>query len=286
MAGILEQFSLSDRNFVVTGASSGIGRAMAGFLAQAGARVVLVARREDALAEAVASLGVEPDQASYLSADLSDRSAIGEIAAACKSRFASGAVDGVVNAAGLNLREPVDQISLESWDLTVNLNLAVPFFFTREFVPEMRERGSGTIVNVSSFATRLVPPHETLYAASKFAMNGFTEGLWNDLAGSNIHAALVIPGPIDTEIWDKDDTPSAYDGAKHPPKIVTRAIFEAIEKRRHEIVVPKRSPQLMAARVLKTCFPRLLRYGMARMEPVPDEVIEGARARARSQTGR
>ena len=79
MAGILEQFSLADRNFVITGASSGIGRAMAGFLAQAGARVVLVARREDALRDAVAELGVEVDRASYLSADLSDRSAVGDL---------------------------------------------------------------------------------------------------------------------------------------------------------------------------------------------------------------
>ncbi len=125
------------------------------------------------------------------------------------------------------------------------------------------------------------PPRETAYAASKCTMDGFTAGLWNDLAGSNIHAALVVPGPIDTEIWEKDETPSGYTGRKHPPRIVTAAILEAIEKRRHEIIVPKHSPQLVAARWLRFLAPALLRAGMAWMEPVPAEVVERARTRDR-----
>jgi len=92
-----------------------------------------------------------------------------------------------------------------------------------------------------------------------------------------------VPGPIDTEIWSKDENPSAYSGAKHPPRIVTDAIFEVIERRRHEIVIPRRSPQLVMARLLRFFAPGLLRAGMAWMEPVPREVIERARARAASQ---
>ena len=105
-------------------------------------------------------------------------------------------------------------------------------------------------------------------------MNAFTEGLWNDLEGSNIHASLVVPGAIDTEIWEKEDEPVAYDGPKEPPEIITRAIFEAIEKRRYEIVAPKRNLALMTARFLRLVLPSVLRFGMRRMDPVPSEVIE------------
>ncbi len=85
-------------------------------------------------------------------------------------------------------------------------------------IPPMLRQGGGVIVNVSSFAAKVAPPREGLYAASKAAMNAFSEGLWNDLAGSNIHVALINPGPIDTEIWLKEDEPPAYNGPKYPPR--------------------------------------------------------------------
>jgi short-subunit dehydrogenase len=151
---------------------------------------------------------------------------------------------------------------------------------TMAAIPYMLRQGGGTIVNVSSFAAKVSPPREGIYAASKAAMNAFSEGLWNDLAGSNIHVAIVNPGPIDTEIWEKEDEPPTYSGRKHPPEIVTEAIFEAIERRRHEITVPRRSPMLLAARLLRLFFPSLLRYGMAQTDPVPADVIERARRRA------
>jgi short-subunit dehydrogenase len=111
-------------------------------------------------------------------------------------------------------------------------------------------------------------------------MNAFSEGLWNDLAGSNIHVAIINPGPIDTEIWEKEDEPTAYKGKKYPPEIVTAGIFEAIEKRRFEMTIPKRNPMLLTARWLRLLLPGVLRWGMAKSDPVPKEVIERARARA------
>jgi short-subunit dehydrogenase len=145
----------------------------------------------------------------------------------------------------------------------------------------MLRQGGGFIVNVSSFAAKVAPPREAIYAASKAAMNRFSEGLWTDLLGSNIHVALVNPGPIDTEIWEKEDEPVAYDGPKHSPGIVVDAIFEAVEKRRHELTVPRRSLPLVTARLLRLLAPSILRLGMRRMDPVPKHVIERARARAR-----
>jgi short-subunit dehydrogenase len=126
-----------------------------------------------------------------------------------------------------------------------------------------------------------VPPREGLYAASKAALDAFTAGLWNDLAGSDVHVGLVVPGAIDTEIWQKEDEPPGFSGRKHPPEIVVRAILRVIEERAHEVTAPARDPGLVSARWLRRIAPALLRAGMARMEPVPRELIEAAKERAR-----
>jgi short-subunit dehydrogenase len=120
------------------------------------------------------------------------------------------------------------------------------------------------------------PPRETIYAASKFALTGFTEGLWLDLAGSNVHAAVVHVGPIDTDIWRKTDEPTAYQGWKLPPSAVSRAVFRAIERRRHEVWVPR---LLVLPWLLRILLPGVYRWGAARWDPVPRPVIEAARLR-------
>lgn len=148
-------------------------------------------------------------------------------------------------------------------------------------IPAMLRQGGGAIVNVSSFATKVVPTHETIYVASKAAMNGLTEGLWQDLHGSNIHVALVHPGPIDTEIWDKGAHRSGYRGRLHPPERVVEAILAAVRERRFEVTVPRASPPLLAARLLRRRWPRALRWGVRRMDPIPVPEIEAARERAR-----
>ncbi len=200
MPEILDQFKLTGKNFVVTGASSGIGRAMAGFLAQAGAGVVLVARRETALAEVAAEINARTDQASYVVADLGQREQLAEIAAQCKSAIRTGYVDGVVNAAGLNLREPVDQVSLESWDATLNLNLAVPFFFTREFVPEMRKQKFGRVINIASLQSTRAFPNGLPYGASKGGICQLTRAMAEAWSGDGICCNAIAPGFFPTEL--------------------------------------------------------------------------------------
>ena len=198
MADIFDQFSLADRSFVVTGASSGIGRAMAGFLAQAGARVVLVARRENVLAEAVAGIGQQ--RASYVGADLSDRETLPEIASRCKSKVPSGVVDGVVNAAGINLREAFDDVSIDSWDATLNLNVAAPFFFTREFVPEMRDQGYGRVINITSLQSVRAFPNGMSYGASKGGLSQLTRAMAEAWSRYGICCNAIAPGFFPTEL--------------------------------------------------------------------------------------
>ena len=268
---------------VVTGASSGIGYDAAREFARRGATVVGVARREALLQRLVAECRTTSPASSYLCGDLGERAFAERVVEDTVLRH--GRIDVLVNNAGLPSHNQIYDVTADDVERLLRVNFLASVWTTLAAIPHMLAQGGGAIVNVSSMASKVSPPRETAYAASKCAMDGFTAGLWNDLAGSNIHAAIVIPGPIETEIWEKDETPSGYTGRKHPPRIVTAAIFEAIEKRRHEIIVPKRSPQLIAARWLRFFAPSLLRAGMAWMEPVPAAVVERARRRSRLGPG-
>ena len=194
MTEILEQFSLADRSFVVTGASSGIGRAMAGFLAQAGARVVLVARREKELIDAVTTLNAQHERATFVCADLSERENLAEVAALCRASLPAGVLDGVVNAAGINLRQGVDEVSIDSWDRTLNLNLAVPFFLTREFIPAMREQGYGRVINVASLQAVRAFPNGLPYGASKGGLGQLTRAMAEAWSQYGICCNAIAPG--------------------------------------------------------------------------------------------
>ena len=199
-ASVQALFDLSDRVAVVTGASSGIGRAMAGALADAGAAVVLVARREAALESAAAEIRQRSGDAVAITADLSARDQLPQIAERC--RRARGPVGIVVNAAGINLREPAEEISPESWDRTIDLNLAVPFFFTREFIPEMRANAYGRIINIASLQSSRAFPNGLAYGASKGGVCQLTRAMAEAWSGDGIMCNAVAPGFFPTELTE------------------------------------------------------------------------------------
>jgi NAD(P)-dependent dehydrogenase (short-subunit alcohol dehydrogenase family) len=197
---LLDKFSVSGRGYVITGASSGIGRSMAIFLAQAGASVVLVARRQtelEKLAEEIQSFG---GKAAIVPADLGERKNLHEIANQCKAAFADSGIDGVVNAAGVNLREPVDQLTFESWDFTLNLNLSVPFFFTREFIPQMQERNYGRVINIASLQSTRAFANGLAYGASKGGVCQLTRAMAEAWSKDNITCNAIAPGFFPTEL--------------------------------------------------------------------------------------
>jgi short-subunit dehydrogenase len=266
------------RVVVVTGASSGIGWVTAKAFAERGATVVAVARREPLLQRLVAECRTHVARCDYLAGDLAERGFAERVVDETVARH--GRLDVLVNNAAVSKHKQIYHLSADEAEWVMRVNFLSSMWMTMAAIPYMLRQGAGTIVNVSSFAAKVAPPREAVYAASKAAMNAFSEGLWNDLAGSNIHVAIVNPGPIDTEIWLKEDEPVAYQGRKWPPEVVTNVIFEAIEHQRYEVTVPKRNPMLLTARVLRLFFPSLLRFGMAKSDPVPTEVIERARARA------
>jgi short-subunit dehydrogenase len=269
---------LAGQVVLVTGASSGIGRVTARAFAARGATVMAVARREPLLQELVRECRDDVPASDYLAGDLGERAFAEHVVDETVARH--GRLDVLVNNAAVSKHKQIYHLSADEAEAVMRINFLSCMWTTLAAIPYLLRQGGGTIVNVSSFAAKVSPPREPIYAASKAAMNAFSEGLWNDLAGSNIHVAIVNPGPIDTEIWHKEDEPGAYDGRKFPPELVTRAIFDVIARRRHEVTVPSWSPQLVAARFLRLVFPGLLRFGMARAEPVPPDVVERARARA------
>ena len=264
---------------VVTGASSGIGRVTARAFARRGSRVVAVARREELLAGLVDECRESSPFSCYLAGDLGLRGFAEHAIDETVRRH--GRIDVLVNNAAITKHKQIYHVSADEVARVMEVNFLSCAWTTLAALPYMLKQGGGNVVNVSSFASRVVPPRESVYAASKAAMNAFTEGLWNDLVGSNVFASLVIPGAIDTEIWDKGDEPMAYRGARLPPEVVADAIFEAIERRRTEVQVPKHRIDLWLARWLRFAAPSLLRMGMRRMDPVPPDVIERARNRAR-----
>jgi len=269
----------AERVAIVTGASSGIGSATARALARRGTRVVAVARREERLRALVEEIGADAPGSFHLAGDLGERAFAEHVVHESAARL--GRVDLLVNNAAIPMRKLLYRTSVEEAEEALRVNFLSCLWTSFAAIPLMLRQGEGTIVNVSSFASKVVPTHETLYAAAKCAMNGFSEGLWNDLRGSNIHVALVHPGPIDTEIWEKGDHPNRYTGRKYPPELVADAILEAVDRRIHELVVPRRSLSLAVARLLRLTFPRLLRAGMARMDAVSDAELAEARAKAR-----
>ncbi len=263
---------------IVTGASSGIGYVTAAEFARRGCTVVAVARREEKLARLVDACKEHAPKSIYQAGDLGERAFAESVVDTTFDRL--GRIDFLINNAGVSKHKQIYHLSSDEAERVMQVNFLSCVWTTLAAIPYMLRRAEGWIVNVSSFVTKAPAPRESLYIASKSAMNGFTEGLWSDLEGSNIHAALVVPGPIDTEIWQKEDEPVAYDGPLYPPDIVAKAIFKVIEKRLFERVVPRWNLPLLTAAFLRRAFPAVLRMGLRRMEPVPAEVVEAARRRA------
>lgn len=188
-------FDLAGKVACVTGASSGLGRACAMALAQAGARVVSVARRGDALA---AWQAATPGSTAIHVADLSNRASWPEVADAVAQPF--GSPDILVNAAGINPRQPADTITPEDWAATQTLNVAAPFFLAQALVPAMRTKGWGRIINFASLQSRRAFPDGIAYGASKGAVEQMTRAMAEAWSRHGITANALAPGFFHTEL--------------------------------------------------------------------------------------
>jgi NADP-dependent 3-hydroxy acid dehydrogenase YdfG len=186
---------------VITGASKGIGAALATRCAAAGVRVALLARTSAPLQQLAHQLG---GGALAIPCDLTDAAQVSRATVQIVGAF-GGAPDLLVNNAGLFQLATVESMSPADFAAVVQTNLIAPFLLTRALLPQMRARGTGSIVTLGSIADRSVFPENGAYAASKYGLRALHEAMRQELRGSGVRATLVSPGPVDTPLWDPFD---------------------------------------------------------------------------------
>ncbi|MGH7503882.1 MAG: SDR family oxidoreductase [Longimicrobiales bacterium] len=199
MAGAEAELALAGRRAVVTGASRGIGRAIAERLAAGGARVLLIARGRAALEEAARAVG-----GIAVVADVSDAMLVAGLPESAK-RAMSGTADLLVNAAGAFALASVADTPIDAFDEQIAVNLRGPFLMIRAFLPGMLAAGSGDIVTLGSIAGRIAFPMNAAYSASKFGVRGLHAVLDQELRGTGVRSTLVEPAATDTPLWDPID---------------------------------------------------------------------------------
>ena len=220
--------SLTGLTAVVTGASRGIGAAVAGALAAEGVRVVMIARGREALAKVASRLG----GAHVIVADLADR-AQAQRAAAEAVEGLGASPDILVNNAGIFAITTLESMEPDDFSAMVESNLVAPFVLLRRLLPGMRARGRGHIVTIGSIADRTIFAGNGAYAATKFGARAMHQVLREETRGSGVRATLVSPAQTDTDIWDAIQFPdgSAADRrAMLSPRSVAEAVLFAVSR--------------------------------------------------------
>jgi uncharacterized protein len=248
---------LRGKNVIITGASSGIGRATALEMARRGANVVLAARREELLEKAAAECRTLGVQAVAIPTDVTKPEECERLAAG------AGMVDVLVNNAGFAIFDAVADAKTNDLRDMMNTNYFGMVNCTKAVLPSMLQRGSGTIVNVSSITGIMGFARMGGYCATKFAVIGFTEALRNEVMRRGVRVALVCPGTTETEFFvkaERDMMPAAsrlMPGS--PPERVARAICDAAEDGKYRRILPLLAAVYMR---LKELFPRLAHFLM------------------------
>lgn len=188
-------FDLTGRVACITGASSGLGRRAAVALAAAGASVVGVARRSEALESMKAEVG---ESAAFVVADIADRSRIQALTDDISTPF--GSPDILIHAAGVNTRQAADDVTPEGWDQTMALNLGAPFFLSQAMVPAMKNKGWGRIVNFASLQTTRAFPGGIAYGATKAGIGQLTRAMAEAWSPFGVTANAIGPGFFPTEL--------------------------------------------------------------------------------------
>ena len=214
---------LAGRTAVVTGASGGIGRAVARRLAAGGARLALVARARGPLAEVAAETG-----GLAVACDVSDPAAVAALAERLRVAWGGLAPDILVNAAGTFGLAPIARTDPEQFDRHLAVNLRGPFLLIRAFLPGMLERKSGHVVSVGSIAGRRAFPDNGAYSASKFGLRGLHSVLELELKGTGVRCTLVEPAATDTPLWAGIDR-SVHEGLPGPGQMLgADAVADAV----------------------------------------------------------
>lgn len=235
---------------IITGASSGLGKATAHRLATGGARLVLAARREERLVELRDAIKEQGGEAIYQVTDVTDRAQVESLAKAAKEAFSR--IDVLVNNAGVMPLSPLDELNVDEWDKMIDVNIRGVLHGIAAVLPMMREQHAGHIINLSSVAGHKVFPSSAVYSATKYAVKAISEGLRQEGDGE-IRSTNISPGAVATELTSTISDPDTarnvdemYEMAIDPDAIA-RAIAYAIEQPAdvdvNEIIIrPTRQP--------------------------------------------
>lgn len=230
---------LKGKVVVVTGASSGIGRATALLLARKGADLVLAARRDEPLEEVRSLCEDEGVRAVAVPVDLALREDCEKLAEIAFDEF--GRIDAWVNNAGVYAVGAVEDTPPDVFERVMAVNFLGPVWCSRAILPKLREQGSGTIIMVDSLAGRSPGPKLGAYAASKFALRGFSEALRDELRPDGVSVSVVYPPSIDTPIFTHGANFTGKEGqplsTPYPPEKVARAIYKLVLKPKREVFI-------------------------------------------------
>ena len=235
--------SISDfqgKTALVTGASSGIGRILARELAQKGANVALVARRESQLQTSRAELLEAGADALVLPCDVANKKAVEICVERALDHF--GHIDMLVNNAGYGRHLSFLEWDLEDMERMIDVNLKGSVYFTKMLLPQMVARRDGCIVFMASVAGKVATPEESVYSATKHALVGLADAVSLEVEDEGVYVMTVCPGSIDTPFFSPGDLqrmpPVAKNYMADPEKLVRR-IFQALARGQHEMTYPR-----------------------------------------------
>ncbi len=211
---------------VVTGATAGIGRAVAFALGRAGARLAVCARTEAHVRATLGDLSAAGIDAVGMASDVSDPACVAAFAAFVTQQ--RGAPRILVNNAGIGRLRPLAELSLEDWDRTMAVNVRSLYLVTRAFLKGMQDAGGGTIVNVASLAGKNGIEGGTAYCASKHAVLGFSKALMLEVRKHGVRVVAVCPGSVDTAFGDRADRPRANRDRVLSPEDVAHAVLATL----------------------------------------------------------
>ena len=236
---------VQNKVIVVTGGGSGMGRELVLHLLSKQAKVITVDINESALQETVSLAASKKDSLKTFVVDITNKTAVEQLLNDAVEAF--GSVDGIINNAGII--QPfikVNELSYETIDRVMNINFYGTLFITKTFLPHLLTRPEAHIVNVSSMGGFLPVPGQTIYGASKAAVKLLTEGLYSELANTNVKVTVVFPGAVNTNITKNSglNTATSSSTVNNPVKILSAAkaaqiIIDAMEKDRCRVLVGK-----------------------------------------------
>jgi NAD(P)-dependent dehydrogenase (short-subunit alcohol dehydrogenase family) len=198
MANPTQVQPLSGKIALITGASKGLGKAMAHALSAAGATVALVSRDASKLSEVEAEIKSGGGSAKYFAADVTSEAQVDQLEKEVSSSL--GKIQILINNAGINVRKNLTEFSLDEWQSVINANLTSVFLMSRRFVPHMRGTGYGRVLCMTSIMSHVSLPQRSAYSASKAAVLGLIRALALELASEGITVNGISPGPFATEM--------------------------------------------------------------------------------------